>query len=473
MNRKAIVAAEPQELDIESIDLEGHGVAHHEGKVVFVRGAMPGERVLARVVRSKPRFDVAETVDVIRPSPGRVVPRCPHFGVCGGCAAQHVDIRYQVAFKQRALEDTLAHLGRVRAECQLPAMEGPAWHYRHRARLTVRHVPKKGGVLVGFHEKASRYVADMRECHVLPAFVSDLLMPLRALVESLSIRDRVPQIEVAVGDRHQPPHHPLALVFRVLDPPSDDDLDRLRAFAARHVLELWLQPKGPDSIRLLAQGQVTQDPVSQLAYTLPEFGIEMPFAPTEFTQVNAAINQRLLARAVRLLDPLRDDKVVDLFCGLGNFTLPLATRARRVLGIEGSAALVARAEQAALRNRAVLAAEPGPGGVQFRVANLFNFKSEDWAALSPADDPVDKLLIDPPRDGALEVVKVIAEASSQPARIVYVSCNPATLARDSGILTGPGGYRLRLAGVMNMFPHTAHVESIAVFDRARPASATA
>ncbi len=476
MSRKPSVGAEPIALTIESMDLEGHGVAHHDGKVVFVRGALPGERVLARPVRSKPRFDVAETVEVLHASPGRVRPRCPHYGVCGGCAAQHVDLGYQVAFKQRALEDTLFHLGRVRPEGVLPPIVGPGWGYRYRARLTVRHVPKKGGVLVGFHEKASRYVADMRECHVLPARISALLVPLRELVEGLSIRDRMPQIELAIGDRFEPVEQPVALVFRVLEPASEADLERLTEFSARHDLEIWLQPKGPDSIWLLAAGGVRQLPGqpeqpdqprsgSRLAYELPEFGIQMPFAPTDFTQVNASINRQMLARAIQLLDPRPDERVVDFFCGLGNFTLPIATRARRVLGIEGSAVLVARAAEAARHNRRALLAEPGPEGVQFRVANLFLFTPADWAAISPPDDPVDKLLIDPPRDGALELVKVIAESAQRPGRIVYVSCNPATLARDSAILSSLGRYRLRLAGVLNMFPHTAHVESIAVFER--------
>ncbi len=472
-----IRSSAPEPLTVESLDLEGHGIAHRDGKVVFVRGALPGEHVQATVVRRKPRFDVAETVSVDRPSISRVRPRCPHFGVCGGCATQHVEAGAQVAFKQRALEETLWHLGRVRAALILPPIVGPAWGYRHRARLTVRNVAKKGGVLVGFHERGSSFVADMTECHVLPPAVSALLVPLRRLTESLSIRDRMPQVEVAVGDRDDPPRQPIALVFRVLIPPSEEDLATLRDFARRHRLDLWLQPKGPDSITLLigaagraGSADATDRPpgggappppeASSLAYALPEFGLRMPFAPTDFTQVNAPINRQLLARAVRLLAPEPGERVVDLFCGLGNFTLALATRARRVIGIEGAGALAARARQNAQANRAALAAEPGPDGVEFRVANLFEFSADDWASLGP----VDKLLIDPPRDGALAVAKVLAESLSRPRRIVYVSCNPATLARDLSILVNEGGWRLSQAGVVNMFPHTAHVESIAVLD---------
>ncbi len=451
-------------LAVESLDLDGNGVAHHDGKVVFVRGALPGEAVRAAILRRKPRYDVAEVVAVDRESSSRVRPRCAHFGVCGGCATQHVDARAQVAFKQRVLEDTLQHLGRVRPETVLPPIEGPAWGYRYRARLTVRDVPKKGGVLVGFHERGSSYVADMRECHTMPPFVSDLLLPLRDLVAGLSIRTRLPQIEVAVGDS---PVRLVALVFRVLEPPSDVDLERLCVFAATHRVELWLQPKGPDTVRLLCDPNGNREaPVSGLGYRLDEFGLHFPFSPTEFTQVNFAINQVLVSRAVRLLDPAPGDRVVDLFCGLGNFTLPLATRASRVLGIEGAAALVERARTNAGRNRHVLRAAVGsPDGVEFRVANLFAMDAEGWHALGQ----VDRLLIDPPRDGALAVAQALVAAAppgsaGRPGRIVYVSCNPATLARDVGLLVHTGGWRLVQAGVVNMFPHTGHVESIAVLE---------
>ncbi len=478
MRRSSAPPAPPITLQVESLDLEGNGVAHHEGKVVFVRGGLPGETVQAEIVRRKPRFEVAQVVAVLGESSSRVRPRCPHFGVCGGCATQHIDARAQVAFKQRALEDTLWHLGRVRPQTMLPPIEGPAWGYRFRARLTVRQVAKKGGVLVGFHERGSSFVADMTECHTLPVFLSDLLVPLRRLTERLSIRDRMPQIEVAIGDRDglgapSPQRlvaqgrggkesHVVALVFRVLDPPSPQDLAELREFAGAYGVEVWLQPKGPETVWLLSDASGNADaPVSALAYTLPEFGLRIPFYPSEFTQVNFAVNQQLLARAVRLLDPQPQDQVLDLFCGLGNFTLPLATRARRVLGIEGAAGLVTRARENAVINQGALLGRPGePDGVAFRVANLFDFDAQSWQSLGR----VDKLVIDPPRDGALAVAQVLAAASDRPQRVVYVSCNPATLARDLGLLVNAGGWKLSFAGVVNMFPHTSHVESIAVLE---------
>lgn len=454
------------QLEVESLDLEANGVARHDGKVVFVRGALPGERVAARLVRRKPKFDVAQVVDVLRASSARVQPRCPHFGVCGGCSMQHVDPGAQTAIKQRALEDQLWHLGKVRPQTWLAPVSGPAWRYRHRARLSVRDVPKKGGVLVGFHERASSYVADMRECHVLPARVSDLLLPLRDLVGSLGIRRRVPQIEVAVGeavegdawDGRMPAAADacIALVLRVLDAPDPGDLERLRRFAAEHRIEWWLQPKGPDSIELFcdADGRLARDGAhSSLGYALPEFGVRLPFRPTDFTQVNARINEVLVRRAVRWLDPRPGQRVADLFCGLGNFTLPIAARGAHVIGVEGNRTLVDRAAANAVFN--------GLGErCEFRTANLFEIDAARWRELGRFD----AVLIDPPREGAIEVVKAIAGDDAKPARIAYVSCNPATLARDAGVLVHQGGYVLRAAGAVNMFPQTSHVESIAVFE---------
>lgn len=433
-------------VSIESLDLEARGVAHHEGKVMFVRGALPGEIVQARIVRRKPRFDVAETESIERPSTLRTTPACPHFTVCGGCSMQHVEPRAQVSIKQRVLEDSLWHIGKVRAESLLPPVVGPAFGYRFRARLSVRHVPKKGGALVGFHERGSSYVADMTECHVLPPHISALLVPLRRLVEGLSMPDRMPQVEVAQGE------DTLALVFRVLQPLTDTDRDALHAFSARHQLEIWLQHGGPDAIELFcAKPGAT---ASTLHYRLPEFGVDMPFRPTDFTQVNHHINAVLVGRALRLLDPQASDRVIDLFCGLGNFTLPLATRCRAVHGIEGSATLVARALDNARANRL-------EGRASFGVANLFNLTGADWAALGH----VDRVLIDPPREGALAVAQVLsAPQTPRPKRLVYVSCNPATLARDASVLVHEGGWIMRQAGVVNMFPHTSHVESIAVFE---------
>ena len=448
-------------LEIESLDLEANGIARLDGKVVFVRDALPGERVRAGVVRRKAKFDVAQTLEVLRPSSMRAVPRCPHFGVCGGCSMQHLDARSQLAIKQRALEDQLWHIGKVRAGTMLRPIAGPAWGYRYRARLSVRHVPKKGGVLVGFHERGSSYVADMRECHVLDPRAAALLMPLRELLAGLDMRDRMPQIEVASSADM------LALVFRVLDTPTPGDRDRLVAFAREHRFELWFQPKGPDSIQLVhAPDSPPEAPVSRLAYALPEFSVNMPFRPTDFTQVNHRINEVLVSRAVRLLDPRPNERVADLFCGLGNFSLPLARRARQVVGIEGSSTLVARAREAAAAN----GIDQDRAG--FDVANLFELTLDDWRSLGAFD----RVLIDPPREGALEVCKALAADSRKPARIVYVSCNPATLARDAGVLVHTGGFRLVAAGAVNMFPHTSHVESMAVFEPdpdAPPAGATA
>ncbi|MBS0448431.1 MAG: 23S rRNA (uracil(1939)-C(5))-methyltransferase RlmD [Proteobacteria bacterium] len=436
-------------LKVESLDLEGQGVAHNaEGKVVFIEDALPGEEVQVRVVRRKNQWERAEQVALRRESSQRVVPRCPHFGTCGGCKMQHLDPSAQLAAKQRALEDALWHLGKVRAERILRPIEGPAWGYRDRARLSVRHVAKKGKVLVGFHERKSSYVADMDSCEVLPRRVSAMLVPLRDLVAAMDQRDRLPQIEVAVGDAVT------ALVLRHLEPLSDADLARLRAYAAQYDVQWWLQPKGPDTVHRLDAG------APELGYALPEFDITMPFRPTDFTQVNPHINRVLVTRALRLLDVQPHERVIDWFCGLGNFTLPLARRAARVLGIEGSETLVARARDNAARNGLA-------DRTEFAARNLFETTAEDLVAFGPAD----KWLVDPPREGAFALAKALADlqaagnGSVLPSRIVYVSCNPATLARDAGLLVHQAGYRCSAAGAVNMFPHTAHVESIAVFDR--------
>ncbi|HEY4958634.1 MAG TPA: 23S rRNA (uracil(1939)-C(5))-methyltransferase RlmD [Caldimonas sp.] len=438
-------------LRIESLDLEAQGVAHNgEGKVVFVEDALPGEEVRVVVRRRKNNWEQAALVELRHESSQRVVPRCPHFGVCGGCKMQHLHVGAQVATKQRALEDALWHLGKVRPERVLRPIEGPAWNYRQRARLSVRHVVKKATVLVGFHERKSSFVAEIASCDVLPKHVSDLLLPLRALIGAMATRDRLPQIELAVGDACT------ALVLRHLEPLPPADLELLREFARRHGVEWWLQPKGPDTARPL------DDVASTLDYHLREFAIRMPFRPTDFTQVNQAINEALVSRALRLLDVRADERVIDWFCGLGNFTLPLARKGRAVLGIEGSAALVERAGAAAALNGLADKA-------QFAVRNLFEIVADDLPVFGAAR----KWLIDPPREGAFAIAKALADRAEAgavdgwqpPERIVYVSCNPATLARDAGLLVHRAGYRCAAAGAVNMFPHTAHVESIAVFDR--------
>ena len=424
-------------LKIDSLDAEGRGVARNEeGKVVFVEGALPGEVVDADIRQQRSAFDIARMAALIEPSSGRRVPRCPYFGTCGGCATQHADARTQVAAKQRWLEDCLARIGKVKPEAMLPPILGQEWHYRHRARPSVRYVENRGGALVCFRERRSTYVAEMRSCEVLPERISRLIPEMRALVNGLSIRRRLPQIELAAGDEAE------VLVFRHLDPLTDEDEAKLRAFAEDQGVWVWLQPRGPDSAHPFY-------PVNgrQLFYALPEFGVRIVFHPTDFTQVNHAVNRLLVSRAVRLLDPQPGERTADVFSGLGNFTLPIATRGAQVLGLEGSEPLVARARENAAANG--LSAE-------FRVANLFE---PGFEALGPFD----KLLLDPPREGAVAVVKSLPEA--WPRRIVYVSCDPATLARDAAVLVHTKGFALRAAGVVNMFPHTAHVESIALFER--------
>jgi len=432
---------------IASLDQEGRGLARVDGKAVFVEGALPGETVTITTLKRKPTYEIARAEEIVSASAARVTPRCPHFGVCGGCTLQHFDAAAQVAAKQRALEDALWHIGRVRPARILPAIHGPAWGYRHRARLSVRHVPKKGGVLVGFHERKSSYVADMTSCAILPLKISRLLPELRALVGALTLRDRLPQIELAVGDAAAPADPACVLVLRILAPLSPADEDRLRAFAGAHGVQFYLQTAGPETAQPL-------DPAGpRLSYELPEFGLVFPYSPTEFTQVNPAINRVLVRRAIALLDPRPAERVADFFCGLGNFTLPIARRGANAVGFEGSASLVRRAEEnAALNGLADHAA--------FRVANLFAATAESVEALGAFD----KALIDPPREGAIALVKALPPDGG-PRRIVYVSCNPATLARDAAVLVQDRGYTLAAAGVVNMFPHTAHVESIALFER--------
>jgi 23S rRNA (uracil1939-C5)-methyltransferase len=429
---------------IESLDHEARGITYAEGKKVFVDGALPGEIVEYASFRRKPNFEIAHLVGVRSSSPFRVKPRCDYFGICGGCAMQHLEQSAQIAAKQRVLEDSLAQLGRVRAGQILSPIHGGPWGYRHRARLSVRNVPTKGGVLVGFHECRSSYIADMRSCAVLPPHVSDLLLPLRELVAALSVAERLPKIDVAVGE------YCTALLLRILEPLTGKDEDLLRGFADRHGVVFYLQPKGPDSVY-----RFYPVPGPRLSYLLPELGLEFEFRPTDFTQVNHAVNRVLVRRALRLLDPQPGERIADLFCGSGNFSLPLACSGASVVGLEGSQALVERGRENAVANALA-------GRVEFAAANLFARAPESLAALGHFD----RMLIDPPREGAIEVVKALS--GKEPRRIVYVSCNPATLARDAAVLVQVKGYSLTAAGVVNMFPHTCHVESIAVFDKECP-----
>jgi len=451
-------------LRVGSLDMEAQGIARRpDGKVVFIEGALPFELVTAQVSRKKGNWEQGTVTQIHRESSQRVRPGCPHFGLhtgaCGGCKMQHLEASAQVAVKQRVLEDNLWHLGKVKAQTLLRPIEGPTWGYRYRARLSVRYVIKKNEVLIGFHERKSRYIADMKVCKVLPAHVSRLLMPLRALIGQMEARETLPQLELACGD------DVTALVLRHLHPLSEADQAHLRRFGQDHQVQWWLQAKGPDTVKRLDEGG------PQLRYDLPDFGITMPFRPTDFTQVNPFINRVLVARALRLLQAQKHERVIDWFCGLGNFTLPLATQAGQVLGIEGAETLVARSRENLALNQSMRPAGQALADTQFVARNLF----EMTPAMLLADGAADKWLVDPPREGAFALSKALAELHESPElrqgwtpprRIVYVSCNPATLARDAGILVHRAGYHCVSAGVINMFAHTAHVESMAVFELA-------
>ena len=459
-------------VQVESLDLDAQGIARlqpnneeaaqgQSGKVIFIQGALPTERVTYVITQDKERFSKAQVLDIIKPAVFRAEPKCKAFGVCGGCTMQHLDMRAQIAMKQRVLEDDLQHIAKLKPQEILRPMDGPAWEYRHRARLSVvNRSIKKGTVLVGFHEGKSSYVADMTACEILPKPVSDLLPKLRQLVMGLSIVDRMPQIELAVGEPEDPlsedpkKNQPVtALVFRNLKPLTTADEQQLRAFADEHQVWIWLQPKGIETVAPFYPKS------GKLCYRLPEFEIEMPFKPADFTQVNHTMNRALVSRAIRLLEVKATDRVLDLFCGIGNFTLALARRANQVMGIEGLASLTRRAQENALHNGLT-------DKVRFLQSDLFLVNPETITAWGKAE----RWLMDPPREGAMEICKALAELNAQssqllPERIVYVSCNPKTLARDAQILCHQAGYVLSAAGIVNMFPHTSHVESMAVFDR--------
>ena len=435
----------PKSLDIVNLTHDGRGVARwpegpHAGKTVFVTGALPGETVLVQQTTRSRNFDEAKTLEVVQASPDRVTPRCPHFGTCGGCVLQHLDEEKQIEAKQGVLLDNLQRIGHVTPQSVLPPLRGDSWGYRRKGRFSVRRVEKKDKTLVGFREQDPRFVADIGECHVVVPQLGFKVAALGELVDGLDARRDIPQIEFIAGDART------ALVFRHLQPLSDADKDRLAAFADAHAMHIFLQPGGIDSVHPLAG-----DP-PQLAFRLPQWDIELLFRPLDFIQVNATLNQAMIARALELLDVQPGERVLDLFCGLGNFTLPLARASGDgdVVGVEGEAGLVQRARANAAHN--------GLTNVQFHAADL----AQDLAGQAWVKAGFDKLLLDPARSGAIEVLKQLPLKGLK--RIVYVSCHPASLARDAGYLVNERGWRLASAGVMDMFPHTAHVESIAVFD---------
>lgn len=427
---------------ITDLSHEGRGVAHVDGKTVFIDDALPGELVEWQRCKRGRNFDEGRLLRVVEPSPDRVEPRCLHFGMCGGCVLQHLSGEQQLQFKQKQLTDSLTRIGRVTPQEILPPLQAGTWNYRRRARLAARWVPKKNRTVVGFRERSTPYITDLKRCEVLQAPMDQLIVPLSELITALSVRNRVPQIEVAVAD------NAVALVVRVLEPLTDADNELLRRFGREHSVQMFLQPGGYETVAPMNEAP-------PLEYRLPSFDLTLQFLPTDFVQVNGALNLQMIDRALALLAPTATDRVLDLFCGLGNFSLPLARRAGQVVGVEGEASLVSRARANAARN--------GLENVQFFTANLADESlgsaqfSSQWAG------KFDKVLLDPPRAGAKEVLPVVAKSGAD--TVLYISCHPGSLARDAGILVHEHGYELQAAGVMDMFPHTAHVESVALFTK--------
>jgi len=423
---------------IESLSHDGRGVAHVNGKALFIEGALPGEQVLFTYIKQRKRYDEAKVEKIIKPSPDRVEPRCAHFNICGGCSLQHLSPTAQIAAKQQVLLDSLKHIGGVEPKTVLAPLTGPSWGYRRRARLGVKFVIKKDKLLIGFREKRSSLLADIGRCEVLHPPVGGLLPALRELIAGLEAYNCIPQIEVAAGDEAT------ALVFRNLAELGNTDLVKLQDFGKQQNMQIYLQPAGPESVTLI------WPETAALSYRLPEFNLELFFSPADFVQINADVNRAMISRVIELLQPGAHERVLDLFCGLGNFTLPLARRAAQVTGVEGEAKLIQRAQDNAQHN--------GIRNAEFHAADL----SQDLSGQPWAKQRFDKILLDPPRTGALEIVRQLPVFGA--SRIVYVSCNPATLARDAQELVQQG-YRLLSAGVMDMFPHTTHVESIALFEK--------
>lgn len=430
-----------REFELEITDLlhDGRGVGRLDGKAVFVTGALPGELIRVKQTGRSRHFDEGETIEVLKPSSDRVVPRCAHFGVCSGCVLQHLDQDKQIAAKQHVLLENLTRLGHVEAAAVLEPLVDAAWGYRRKGRFSVRFVEKKGRTVIGFRELNPRFVAELSHCHTIIPALGERIAELAALVDSLDGKRGIPQIEFITGDG------PVALIFRHLEPLGGEDQARLVAFAKSSGFALFLQPGGAESVHPLWPEQI------ELSFAIPEFNLSLAFRPLDFIQVNAGLNQKMIARAMQLLDPQAGDRVLDLFCGLGNFTLPLARKAGQVVGVEGDAGLIARARENAGRN--------GLANVDFHAADLAkDLSSEPWMKQG-----FDKLLIDPPRAGAAEVLAQLPLKGIR--RIVYVSCHPGSLARDAGFLVRERGFTLRAVGAMDMFPQTAHVESIALFEK--------
>nr|WP_228736458.1 23S rRNA (uracil(1939)-C(5))-methyltransferase RlmD [Xanthomonas euvesicatoria] len=432
----------PFQTAVTDLSHDGRGVARRDGeggKVTFISGALPGELVRAEPTARSRHFDEAKTVEVLEASPQRVTPRCPHFGVCAGCVLQHLEESQQIVAKQRVLMDNLERIGHVTPQAVLPALTGDNWGYRRKGRFSVRRVEKKDKTLVGFRELDPRFVADLSVCYTVIPQIGEKIPLLAALIEGMDGKRDIPQIEFIAGD------DAVALTIRHMQPLSERDRQAWVAFAQEHGFAIFLQPGGVDSVHPLWPQDVP------LSFRLPQWEVELAFRPLDFIQVNASLNQKMIAHAVALLETKPDDRVLDLFCGLGNFTLPLARVVREVVGVEGDAGLVARAKENAQRN--------GLDNAQFHAADL----TQDQRSAPWMRQGFDKLLLDPPRSGALEVLQQLPLKTFD--RIVYVSCHPGSLARDAGYLVNEQGFTLVCAGAMDMFPHTAHVESIAVFER--------
>lgn len=439
MPRRKRLSAEPVTVSIESLSHEGRGVTHINGKTVFVDEALPDEQLVIQYTRQHSRFDEARILEIIKPSADRIPARCDSYAICGGCSFQHANSHYQIEHKQRVMLEQLQHKGGISPAEILPPLPGPNWGYRRRARLGVKYVEKKQKVLIGFREKRSTFIADIKCCEVLMPVVGTLFEDLQELISKLSIYRYLPQIEVAVAD------NTTVLVFRHLQDLTVEDFDLLRGFE-RNNIKIYLQPGGIDTVKPLSG-----EKEMALVYLLDEFGIEFEFLPTDFIQINGDINKAMIKLALELIEPCKQDNVLDLFCGLGNFSLPIARQSKQVTGIEGDTGLINRAKHNARKNNI--------GNTDFYVANLAD---QDLQA-NFMNNNYEKVVIDPPRAGAIEIIERMSFRNTQ--RIVYVSCNPATLARDAEILVKEKGFRLQKAGVMDMFPHTSHIESIALFTR--------